>query len=284
MGSASRATRTTLEVHAVGATATKRFLTKAPTFVVGIETAVGAVEVRGARFTIDRSSCLVIPARARFTISAESAARIATIGFEPPTFDAVERSYQRLGFDRERFDGWLAIAAVLPRTVWVHEIVHRLVFERWALGETDNQATRFLEVEILKEIYFLLRDRDAGAERSTIVQKRSAVLERAVAFIEAHVLEPINVATLARAAGASERTLSRTFRRELSTTPAAYWRTRKLDEALVLLRAGRDSVAEVAAKVGYENPTAFGHAFRLRFNRPPSAFRPRARVRPAPKV
>lgn len=284
MGSASRASRTTLQVHAVGCATPKRLVTKTPTLVVGIEAAIADVEVRKAQFTIDRSSCLVVPARARVVVSSLSASRVATIGFEAPTFDAVERTYQRLGFERDRFDDWLATAALLPRTVWVHEIVHRFVFERWALGEADNQATRFLEVEILKEIYFLFRDRDAGAERSTIVQKRSAVLERAVAYIEAHVLEPSDVAALARAAGASERTLLRTFRRELSTTPAAYWRTRKLDEALVLLRAGRDSVAEVAAKVGYENPTAFGHAFRLRFNRPPSAFRPRADVRPAPEI
>ena len=51
---------------------------------------------------------------------------------------------------------------------------------------------------------------------------------------------------------------------------------------LVLLRSGRHSVAEVAIEVGYDNHTAFGQAFRLRFGRPPSTFRPQRPLRPAP--
>ncbi len=284
MGSTPRPSRTTLVVKPVVGDHPVRLTTVAPTLLVTIEASLASVEVRQAAFTLDRSSCVVLPARARATLSTPDSARVAMIAFEAPLFAAVERAYKKLGLERARLDAWLAEPTALPRTVWVHEIVHRFVFERWALGEPDNQATRFLEIEILKEVYFLFRDREAGAERSTQLQERSAVLEKAVAFIEGHVFDPCDVAALARAAGASERTLLRTFRRELSTTPAAYWRSRKLDEALVHLRAGRESVAEVAARVGYENPTAFAHAFRLRFNRPPSAFRPKARVRPAPEV
>ena len=36
-------------------------------------------------------------------------------------------------------------AGVRAWTVWIHEIVHRYVFERYALGERDNLATRFLD-------------------------------------------------------------------------------------------------------------------------------------------
>ena len=77
-------------------------------------------------------------------------------------------------------------------------------------------------------------------------------------------------------------TLLRGFRRELGCTPAAYWRDRRLDEALVLLRSGRHQVAEVAATVGYDNPTSFGWAFRRRFKRAPSTFVPKRPLRPAP--
>src|SRR5262249_36850913 len=150
---------------------------------------------------------------------------------------------------------WIQRLELLPRTVWVHEIVHRYIFERYVLHQDDNVATRFLETEILKEIYFLFRDREVGADRATSVHTHSSCVERAMAYIDAHRLEPCRVAALARHARASQSTLLRAFHRELGCGPGAYWRSRKLDQALILLRAGRHSVAEVATRVGYDNPT-----------------------------
>ena len=42
-----------------------------------------------------------------------------------------------------------------------------------------------------------------------------------------------------------------------------------------LLESGRHSVSEVATLVGYDNPSAFAHAFQLRFGRTPSELLPR---------
>jgi transcriptional regulator GlxA family with amidase domain len=74
----------------------------------------------------------------------------------------------------------------------------------------------------------------------------------------------------------------RAFKRELGCTPGEWWRTRRLDEAMLLLGTGRFTVSEVAAQVGYENPTSFSHAFALRFGRAPSSFVVRRVHRPAP--
>jgi hypothetical protein len=165
----------------------------------------------------------------------------------------------------------------------VHELVHRYVFERHALELHQSEAARFLEVELVKELYFLFRDRDEGAERASMQQRFSTAVARAVAHVEAHLLEPVSVAALRRAAGTSESALLRAFRREVGLTPATYWRHRKLDATLDLLRSGQHTVAEVAERAGYENPTAFSDAFARRFGRPPSAFKPsQPRVRPPP--
>nr|MBA2542156.1 helix-turn-helix transcriptional regulator [Deltaproteobacteria bacterium] len=196
-------------------------------------------------------------------------------------FDAVEHEYRTIGFDRRKLERWLRSRSVLPRTTWLHEILHRYVFERHALGNRDNLATRFLEIEIVKEIYFLFRDREGGSERATIVRSHGTPVEHALRYIEGHVLDDCSMTTLAKVAGASESTLLRQFQAEVGAPPGAYWRNRKLDEALLALRAGR-SVGEVATHVGYGNPTSFGFAFTKRFGRPPSAFRPRGRVRAAP--
>jgi AraC-like DNA-binding protein len=253
-------------------------VTKLPSLVLTIESSI----VRTRASTLDRSCMLVAPKRTALALATPAAAaRVAILGLRPSVLAAVERDYKALGVERRRFERWLAKPSLLPRTVWVHELVHRYVFERHALGVHDSLAVRFLELEIAKELYFLFRDRESGAERATIVRDHSAPVERALRYVEDHLFDECTVRELARHAGASASTLLRAFRGEVGMSPGAYWRNRKLEEALVALRAGR-SVAEVATRVGYENPTAFGFAFRRRFGRPPSAFRPRGRMRAAP--
>jgi len=273
-----------LGVHGVGAT--ERVVAKLlrPSLMLTLEASSVEAHAQGGHFVVDRTSCLVVPARTTLRLASKTPAnRVAVLGFDGALFAAVERRYRKLGLDAGRLERWLSRAASLPRTVWVHEIVHRYVFERHVLGVSRNLATRFLEIEILKEIYFLFRDRDAGSERAIASQRYSPPVERAVAFIEAHLFEPCGVAELARRAGASESTLLRSFHRELGVRPGEYWRTRRLDEALVLARAGGWSVAEIATRVGYDNPTSFGHAFRMRFGRPPSDFVRKTRTRRAPR-
>lgn len=279
--------RTSVSLDVLGVTSAEPVVVRVdgPALLMPIESAVARVDLGGVRSreVVDRSGLVVVPRRARVTVRAAApAARVAMLTFHEPAFERMVRAHKALGVSRAKLDGWLAKASTLPRTVWIHEIVHRYVFERHALDQHDNAATRFLETEILKEVYFLFRDRDEGVDRATILHKHSAPVERAVAYLEAHLFERCSVAALARHAGASESTLLRAFHRELGCTPASYWRRRKHDEALQLLRTGRYSIAEVAERVGYENPTAFGYAFRLSFGRPPSAFRPTKPRRQAP--
>lgn len=253
----------------------------APSLIVTIESAVATVHA-GRAITLDRAGILVAPKGAVLTFESPGpSSRVAIAGMVPRVLALAERDYAKLGFDRKALARWTRTLAELPRTVWVHELVHRYVFERHALGESDNLATRFLEIELAKEVYFLFRDREQGAERATMVRAYSSPIERALAHVEANLWSVVNVSQLARASGASPSSLARAFHAEVGCSPGAYWRNRKLDEALLALRAGR-SVADVATRVGYENPTAFGFAFRRRFGRPPSAFRPSGRARCAP--
>ena len=236
-----------------------------PTIVFTIESA----NARAGTHTLDRSNVYVA---ASGTLAVESTSRVGVFSFGP-VLDAVEQTYAELGFDRKQLERWLRTPSLLPRTVWLHELLHRYTFERHALGLHGNLATEFLEIEIAKEVFYLFRDRESGDERSSIVRTYSAQVQRALDHIEAHLADEVSVAALARIAAASESTLLRMFKSELGCSPAAYWRNRKLDEALLGLRGGH-SVADVAARAGYENPTAFGFAFRRRFGRPPSSFRP----------
>jgi AraC-like DNA-binding protein len=76
---------------------------------------------------------------------------------------------------------------------------------------------------------------------------------------------------VARAAGASTRTLERVFLRETAMTLGRWRRRLRLVEALRLLAEGH-AVTQVALDVGYETPSAFVAAFRRELGRTPGRY------------
>ncbi|WP_437318864.1 helix-turn-helix transcriptional regulator [Sorangium sp. So ce385] len=95
-------------------------------------------------------------------------------------------------------------------------------------------------------------------------------LERARQIVLARMDDPPRLPDLARLAGLNEAKLKAGFRALFGDTVYGYLRDRRLDEAHRLLRQRRYSVSEVAARVGYANPSKFAAAFRERFGVPPS--------------
>jgi AraC-like DNA-binding protein len=77
---------------------------------------------------------------------------------------------------------------------------------------------------------------------------------------------------VAKALGASARTLQRQLRNEQTSFAAVLAELRR-EMAPSLLRDGRLAVSEVAFLLGYEDPSAFQRAFRRWFGRSPRAFR-----------
>lgn len=276
--------RLALSLHAIpGGERIELGSARAPILMLALNASLVEVTTVESRFLLDRTNWLVLPSTVSATARATApTARLLTLAIFAPLVDLVEATYRQIGLERERLERWLEQPQLLPRTVWVDEIAQRYLFERQTLEAHDNAATHFLETEIVKEVYYLCRDRENATERATSVQKHSTAVERALCFIEQHLFEPRSVGELARIAMVSESTLVRAFKRELGCTPGTHWRTRRLDEALLFLGAGRWSVTEVATRVGYDNPTAFSHAFQLRFGKPPSSFIPRQPIRPAP--
>lgn len=91
---------------------------------------------------------------------------------------------------------------------------------------------------------------------------------------ETLLADPGNQGTLselAAACGASERTLSRLFQKELHM-PFAAWRTQlKLMHAVTLASEGM-RFAEIANQLGYQSTSAFSAMFKRTFGVPPSRF------------
>jgi AraC-like DNA-binding protein len=96
-------------------------------------------------------------------------------------------------------------------------------------------------------------------------------LGRALRAIHADVAHPWTVARLAAIAGMSRAAFSAEFSRRVGQPPLAYLRAWRLTLARSALERGEESVARIANRIGYASHSAFGHAFRQAFGRPPKA-------------
>jgi len=86
-------------------------------------------------------------------------------------------------------------------------------------------------------------------------------MNAAVAYIEDHLTEDLDIAAAARVAQCSPYHFQRIFPLMTSITPAEYVRRRRMSLAAVELRDPDARVLDVAIKYGYNSPTAFNRAF-----------------------
>ena len=98
-------------------------------------------------------------------------------------------------------------------------------------------------------------------------------LLRAKDLMDARYREPLDVATVARAARLSPAHFSREFRRAFGETPHQYLLTRRLERAAALLRNTDYSVAEVCLAVGLSSVGSFTTSFGRAYGMSPTAYR-----------
>src|SRR5207245_6463292 len=87
-------------------------------------------------------------------------------------------------------------------------------------------------------------------------------LLRARDLIDARYADPLDVATLARAAHASPAHFAREFRRAFGETPHRYLTTRRMERAAALLRSTDHSVADICMEVGLSSVGSFTTSFK----------------------
>lgn len=94
----------------------------------------------------------------------------------------------------------------------------------------------------------------------------------ATAWALTHLAEPLTVDRLAGAAHVSRRSFVRAFRAATGTTPAAWVRARRLDEARRLLETTDLPIDQVAVVCGF-TPVTFRQNFAAAFDSTPSRYR-----------
>jgi AraC-like DNA-binding protein len=108
----------------------------------------------------------------------------------------------------------------------------------------------------------------------TVPAPEPATLRRALAYLEEHAGEEVDVADVAAAAGLGVRGLQTSFRRWRDTTPLGHLRQLRLarahDELVAADPRSGATVAEIAARWGFTHAGRFSVVYRRRFGCSPS--------------
>jgi len=110
---------------------------------------------------------------------------------------------------------------------------------------------------------------------------RDPVIGQALALLHKEPAHPWTLSNLARRVGLSRTRLAERFRHFLAESPMAYLAQWRLKLGAEILQSTDDSVAEVAATVGYGSEAAFNRAFKREFDCPPAQFRRKHKAPPA---
>jgi AraC-like DNA-binding protein len=228
----------------------------------------------------DLHKFLVIPAKARVSVTVKST--LAEFAAFIPSGELFESCQMDHRLDSDKVRATFGEVRVVRRNNWLNEVIHRYLFERVRLNRNNTDGSRFLESEIIKEVYYQVWSPAQPAEVRVDLdekgfQPRKTALHKAVAFVEENLLRDFSIAELAKASGASESTLLRLFHDEYACSPRRYIQDRRLVEGHRLLQLGRYSVGEVGFMLGYGSSSSFAKAFRERFGLLPSEVFERSR-------
>jgi AraC-like DNA-binding protein len=100
-----------------------------------------------------------------------------------------------------------------------------------------------------------------------------AAVQKMQEYIEENLREPINLRTLANAAGYSPFHAARLFKEHTGKTPFEYIRALRLSRAALILRDGSDSILTVALDFVFSSHAGFTRAFTRQFGLSPSEYR-----------
>jgi AraC-like DNA-binding protein len=163
----------------------------------------------------------------------------------------------------------------LVRSKWLEQLLQEYFYER-VIQKTSKKHRNLLEHQIVREIlkiYYKISDQvsqDLGQEDDVAI--------KAIRYIESNLFASISNQTIAKQIGTSESDLLRKMKATVKTTPYAYIKKRRLEEAKKLLETSNHSVGEVALLVGYNNFGAFTDAFKVKYGRPPLSWKKKTQI------
>jgi len=170
-------------------------------------------------------------------------------------FDDFQQRYPRVKLQRKRFitaaDNLYCTGSVNAARDLILHFVGQLYDEVIA-----NEIARHFTHELKRsyESLLLAQDPHSTHHDETIIKVQE--------WLQENFQTPTQVATLAEQFGMSTRSLSRRFKQASNTTPLQYLQELRINHAKELLKHSNLGVAEVSARVGYQDASHFCELFK----------------------
>ena len=138
------------------------------------------------------------------------------------------------------------------------------------------KLSEVLFVETLRRYINSLPEEDTG----WLAGARDPVIGKTLALLHVDPAHDWTIAELARRVGMSRTRLAERFQHFIGEPPMAYLTRWRLKLGAEMLDSGRESIAEIAAAVGYGSEATFNRAFKREYDIPPAQFRRSHQSRP----
>ena len=138
---------------------------------------------------------------------------------------------------------------------------------------------RLIDVMLIHVMRAWLRMQEDDATDGWLLALRDPVVAQAMNAIHQRPREPWTIESLAREVSVSRATLARRFAHLVGETPPEYLTRWRMDLAAQRLRDTDDTVAAIAAAVGYRSEYSFSRAFTRHRGLAPGRYRRHARAR-----
>ncbi len=123
----------------------------------------------------------------------------------------------------------------------------------------------------------LLAGHEDGQLHFAAMNRRSGTEDKVIALCQTWIAEnyalPNPVQIMAERAGLNKRTLSRRFRSATGCSPIGYVQALRVEEARRMLEDDADSIDEIGAAIGYDDPASFRRLFQRQTGLSPAAYR-----------
>jgi AraC-like DNA-binding protein len=150
----------------------------------------------------------------------------------------------------------------------------------------SNDGTRVVLAKLSEVLFMETLRRYINAlppgQTGWLAGARDPFIGQALALLHKEPAHPWTVEDLARRVGLSRTRFADRFRHFLGEPPMAYLARWRVKLGAELLQSTEDSVAEVAATVGYGSEAAFNRAFKRELDSPPAQWRRNRNVPPSP--
>lgn len=142
------------------------------------------------------------------------------------------------------------------------------------INDLLQSETGFSEPRMAKYITDILTE-FASEQEQGASQRQSQVVEDAIAYISAHLDEPLNIAELAARAYLSEYHFIRVFKKETGSTPHAYIIDARIHAAKYMLVNEHYPLKTICERCGFSSTSVFCAAFKRKVGLSPLEYRKR---------